>query len=183
MGVRVLSGMTAASVALALPAVGLAAAPMIDPHGAVTASRGPVLDPLPAPRTTHVFVGPRRIGTHTSVLVRFRQPMTTGYSGDERAIEALEISGPSRPVCIGSRRILLGAAPAGTMMRHRLRPRWLGGRWCTGLYRGRLTYQVEPACGPGPIRAMPAAPTPIACPMFIMAPRTIATFHFRVTAR
>jgi hypothetical protein len=164
MRVRVLSGVTAAGMALALPGAAVA--------------RGPVIDPLPAPTTTHVVVWPRTLGTHTDVLVRFRQPISTGYSGDERSLEALEISGPSRPECIGFRRVVLAAAPAGTMIRHRLRPRWLGGRWCTGVYRGRLTYQVEPACGPGPVRAIP-----IACPMFIMAPRTIATFHFRVTAR
>jgi hypothetical protein len=65
------------------------------------------------------------------------------------------------------------------MIRHRLRPRWLGGRWCTGTYDGRVTYQVQPACvDPGPIRARV-----VACPMFIMVPRTLATFRFRVTAR
>jgi hypothetical protein len=75
--------------------------------------------------------------------------------------------------------VVLAAAPSGTTIRHTLRPRWLGGRWCTGTYNGQVTYQVQPACtDPGPVKAMV-----IACPMFIMAPRTIATFHFRVTAR
>ena len=128
---------------------------------------------------THVTVGPGVIGTHTNVLLRFRQPMTTGDNGDERTVEALEFSGPSRPQCIGSGRIVLAAAQAGATIRHTLRPQWLGGRWCTGTYRGRVTYQVQPECtDPGPIKATAAV-----CPMFVMAPRTIATFRFRVTAR
>ena len=105
--------------------------------------------------------------------------MTTGYTGVEQSIEALEVSGPSRPQCIGARRVVLAAAQAGTTIRHMLRPRWLGGRWCTGTYEGRVTYQVLPSCtDPGPVRGRV-----VACPMFIMAPRTLATFHFRVTAR
>ncbi|MGH2909265.1 MAG: hypothetical protein ACRDK8_08220, partial [Solirubrobacteraceae bacterium] len=112
------------------------------------------------------------------VLVRLRQPTTTGFIGGERSVETLQISGPRRPACIGSRQVVLAAAQQGTMVRHRLRPRWLGGRWCTGTYDGRLTYQLQPACDPGPVRTRVEA-----CPMFIMPPRTLATFHFRVTAR
>jgi len=156
MRMRVLSGLVAVGAALALPV------------GAVAQDA-----------VTRVEVGPHAIGTHTSVLVRFRQPMTTGYNGGELTVEALQISGPSRPRCIGSGRVVLAAAQSGTTIRHTLRPRWLGGRWCTGTYDGRVTYQVQPACtDPGPVRARI-----IACPMFIMAPRTLATFHFRVTAR
>jgi hypothetical protein len=156
---RVLSGLAAVGVALALP---------------IAATAQDVF-----PTVTHVQVGPSAIGTHTDVLVRFRQPMTTGDNGDERSFEALDVSGPSRPRCIGSRRVVLAAAREGTTIRHMLRPRWLGGRWCTGTYEGRVTYQVEPDCtDPGPVKAKA-----IACPMFIMAPRTLATFHFRVTAR
>jgi hypothetical protein len=104
--------------------------------------------------------------------------MTTGDNGDERSFEALQISGPSRAQCIASTRVVLPAAREGTTIRHTLRPHWLGGSWCTGTYEGRLTYQVEPACtDPGPVKAKV-----VACPMFIMAPRTLATFHFRVTA-
>lgn len=179
MRMRVLSAAAAVGVALALPASAVAQSPLTVARGPFTLSQDSVIDPLPGPTRTRVMVGPRRIGTHTTVLVRFRQPMTTGYTGGERTIEALQISGPSRPRCIGSRRVLLAAAQAGTMIRHRLRPRWLGGRWCAGLYRGRVTYQVEPACsGPRPLRT-----NVIACPMFISAPRTVATFRFRVTAR
>ncbi len=156
---RVLSGLVAAGIALALPAGASALNEFV-----------PV---------THVQVGPSAIGTHTDVLLRFRQPITTGDIGVEQLVEALEVAGPSRAQCIGSRRIVLAAAREGTMIRHMLRPRWLGGRWCTGTYVGRVTYQVQPDCtAPGPIKARF-----IACPMFIMAPRTLATFHFRVTAR
>jgi len=155
---RVLIGLAAVGAALALP-VGATAQDAFTP-------------------VTHVQVGPSAIGTHTDVLIRFRQPMTTGENGDERSFETLEVSGPSRPECIGSRRIGLAAAHEGTTIRHTLRPRWLGGRWCTGTYEGRITYQVEPSCiNPGPVQVKV-----IACPMFIMAPRTLATFHFRVTA-
>jgi hypothetical protein len=140
----------------------------------VSATAQDVLTPV-----THVRVGPSAIGTHTDVLIRFRQPMSTGDNGGERSFETLDVSGPSRPQCIGSRRIGLAAADEGTTIRHMLRPRWLGGRWCTGTYEGRVTYQVEPDCtNPGPVGVKI-----IACPMFIMAPRTLATFHFRVTAR
>jgi hypothetical protein len=156
---RVLSGLAAAGAALALP---------------IAATAQGV-----SPTVTHVQVGPSAIGTHTDVVVRFRQPMTTGDNGDERSFEALEVSGATRAGCIGSRRVVLAAAREGTTIRHMLRPHWLGGSWCTGTYEGRVTYQVEPDCtDPGPVKAKA-----IACPMFIMAPRTLATFHFRVTAR
>ena len=156
---RVLSGLVAAGAALML-------------------SAGASAQDLFAPMT-HVQVGPRTIGTHTDVLLRFRQPMTTGDNADERSVEAVGLTGPSRPQCIGSRRVVLAAAREGTTIRDTLRPRRLGGRWCTGTYVGRVTYQVQPDCSnPGPIGVKV-----VACPMFIMAPRTLATFHFRVTAR
>jgi hypothetical protein len=154
---RVLSGLAAAGAALALPTGAIAQDQFL----------------------THVQVGPSAIGTHTDVLLRFRQPMTTGDNGDEKSVEALQFSGPARAECIGSGRVVLAAARRGTTIRHMLRPQWLGGRWCTGTYQGRVTFQVQPQCtDPGPIKAKVTA-----CPMFIMAPRTIATFHFRVTAR
>jgi hypothetical protein len=156
---RVLSGLVAAGAALALPA-GVYAQDLLSPM-------------------THVQVGPRAIGTHTDVRLRLRQPMTTGDNGGERSVEAVDLTGPSRRGCIGTTRVVLAAAREGTTIRHTLRPRWLGGRWCTGTYEGRLTYQVQPDCtNPGPIGVKL-----VACPMFIMAPRTLATFHFRVTAR
>jgi hypothetical protein len=159
MRMRVLSGLAAVGAALALPV-------------------GATAQGVPTP-VTHVQVGPSAIGTHTDVLVRFRQPMTTGENGDERSWETLAVSGPSRPQCIGSRRVVLAAAPEGSTIRHMLRPRWLGGSWCTGTYEGRVTFQVEPDCtDPGPVKVKV-----IACPMFIMAPRTLATFRFHVTAR
>lgn len=156
---RVLSGTVAACAVLALPA---------------SASARDQFAPV-----THVSVGPSAIGTRTDILLRFRQPMSTGDNGEERSVEALEVAGPSRPQCIGSRRVVLVAAREGRTIRDTLRPRRLGGRWCTGTYVGRVTYQVQPDCSnPGPIRVKVNA-----CPMFIMAPRTLATFHFRVTAR
>ena len=161
---RVFSGLAVVCAACAVPMSAMA--------------KGPVIDPLRG-ATTHISLGPRAIGTHTNVLVRFRQPLTTGSNADERTVEALEVSGPARPECIGSARVVLASARAGTMVSRRLRPNRLGGRWCTGTYDGRLTYQEQPVCtDPGPVRAKV-----VACPMFIMAPRTLATFHFRVTAR
>jgi len=154
---RVLSAVVAAGVALAVP-MGVSA-DVVSPD-------------------THVQVAPSAIGTHTDVLLRFRQPVTTGENGDERSFETLVFGGPSRPRCIGARRVVLAAAHAGTTVRHLLRPGFLGGSWCTGTYEGRLTLQVQPDCtGTGPVTAQA-----VACPMFIMAPRTLATFHFRVTA-
>lgn len=127
---------------------------------------------------TRVTVAPRVIGPHTTVRLRFRQPVSTGTTAAGRSYDALMISGPVRRGCIGSRRVVLPAARRGTLIGHRLRPRRLGGRWCTGTYRGWVTYQDQASCpNPGPVRTRP-----LACPMYLVAPRTLATFRFRVTA-
>jgi hypothetical protein len=124
---------------------------------------------------TRVIVAPRVIGPHTTVLLRFRQPVSTGTTAAGRSYDALMISGPARRGCIGARRVVLPAARRGTLIRHALRPRRLGGRWCTGTYRGWVTYQDQAGCrNPGPTRPLP-------CPMYLVAPRTLATFRFRVT--
>jgi hypothetical protein len=65
----------------------------------------------------------------------------------------------------------LPAAAAGSTVRARLVPGHVGGRWCTGTFRGVITQTVSVTCGSGPA---------VACPMLVIAPQTIGRFHFRV---
>jgi hypothetical protein len=152
---RVPSLLTGALAVLAAPA---AAVGMSTPMGASTAT-----------------VSPASIGPLTAVTVSFRQPVTTGLLPGTRVSEALRVDGPARSGCISSGGVALAPRPSGTLMRRRLRPaRMHGGRWCLGVYQGSVTVSVFPVCTPGPVRA---------CPMYVIAPRTIVTFRFRVTAR
>jgi hypothetical protein len=149
------------------------AAALFIPAGAGAAAPAPVA-------ATHVNVGPSSIRPDTNVVIRFAQPQTTGKVGSEKVTESLRISGPSRTGCVGSDTAVLAPATVGTMMHLTLRPAPLGGAWCTGRYRGALMVASEPSCLAGPIHTI--GDGFVACPMFMMAPRTVATFHFQVFA-
>ncbi len=130
---------------------------------------------LATPTRSHVRVAPTAIRVRTNVVLRFRQPDTTGVRDGERFTETVRVNGPSRSGCVGAGSVGVGDADAGTAMRVTLRPYRLGGRWCTGLYRGRVQIVTGPSC--------PVGGPPHACPMWLSAPRFVAgyDFRFRVT--
>jgi hypothetical protein len=105
--------------------------------------------------------------------------VTTGVQQNLRASEVLWLRSRShRPAgvrCITDEHLLLAPAPAGTLVRRTLRPALMRGvRWCLGNYRVVLLLSEFPQCDPQPRRM---------CPMFMIAPRALATFSFRVTRR
>jgi hypothetical protein len=158
------------------------AAALVIPAGAGARTPVPVtpVTPVPVAPVTHVQVSPAPIFPRTNVVIRFLQPQTTGETGSEQTVESLRVIGPTRAGCVESDAIELTSADAGTMMRRTLRPARLGGSWCTGIYRGELMIATEPGCFGGPIHAVSGEF--VACPMFFMLPRTVATFSFRVVA-
>lgn len=143
--------------------------------GALTALVALVAAPAAAfafrPTTVRVSVTPRTIGPRTNVVVRFTMPFTTSASAGIRDSDALVLSGPRHTGCIRSSDVALAGADAGTRVATTLRPSRLGGRWCVGVYDGRLVQTTQLACRPGPVRA---------CPQIMIAARTLARFRFRV---
>jgi hypothetical protein len=152
---RVLAGLAALCALLAVPAAA----------GAIVIS--------PA---THVSVRPAKIHPHTAVRVSFRQPAPGGLLPDQRIVERLRVTGPARATgCIHSAALTIAPLAAGRMIHRALRPGNIT-RWCLGRFHGQITLSSGPICNPGPIHTLTHV-----CPMYIVAPRTIATFGFRVT--
>jgi hypothetical protein len=120
-----------------------------------------------------VHVSPRSIGPHTAVTVSFHQPSPAGLLPDQREVEALRVQARGHGGCIDDGSLAMTPAPAGRLVRRTLRPARLpGGRWCPGTYHGEITLSQFPRCDPGPLHA---------CPLYVIAPRTLATFSFRVS--
>lgn len=157
MGRRVLTGLAALCALLGVPAA--AAAIVIGPM-------------------THASVRPAKVHPHTAVRVSFRQPTPAGLLPDVRIVERLHVQGPAHTSgCLDSAGMAIGAAPAGSMVHRTLRPGNIA-HWCLGRFHGQITLSRFPICDPGPIHGQSHV-----CPMYVVAPRTIATFGFRVTAR
>jgi len=67
----------------------------------------------------------------------------------------------------------LQRAKKGARVKLTLRPARGRGGWCAGQWHGTVVQTEVVRCRPGPARA---------CPQLVVAPRTIASFRFRVTA-
>jgi hypothetical protein len=127
----------------------------------------------------HVITHP--VGPRTAVVVKFLQPVDTTSMSSLETTERLEVAGPTHSGCIGQSGVVVPAAQAGSSMTVTVRPVTLtlrpdrpGGLWCLGTYRGTLIVSMMPRCGGQPIHA---------CPEFVVAPRTVGHFSFRVTPR
>ena len=108
-------------------------------------------------------------GGHTGFVLRFRNPSPTGNVAGLRRTDRVVVSGPRGSGCTSGVNYALPAARAGARVKTIIR----SGRrkWCPGRYSGRLIAYVVSSCQPSPMRA---------CPLFILAPHTLARFHFRV---
>src|ERR1700684_377779 len=131
----------------------------------------PVALPLPQKSSTlvPVRVSPSTGSPHTTFSVSLRIPSQTGTSGFIRRTDTLAVDDPHHSGCVGAAQMTLPAAAADTMVRIRLIPSRLGGHWCTGRFGGVVTETEQTSCPPEK-----------GCPLFVVAPRTIARFHFRV---
>jgi hypothetical protein len=122
---------------------------------------------------TPMHVTPHPVGPRTAVVVKFLQPVDTTSMSSLETTERLQVAGPTHSGCVGEGGVIVPAAQTGTSMTLTLRPGRLGGPWCLGTYRGTLIVSMMPRCGGPPVRA---------CPQFVIAPRIVGHFTFRVTA-
>ena len=104
-------------------------------------------------------------GTHFDV--KFTAPEKTGtVSGATRRYQVGAATSQQQG-CVASANKSVGASRAGARVSTTLTP--IGGRWCTGTYKGKIVETVMPKCAAGKV-----------CPAFIGILRTIGTFKFRV---
>ena len=132
---------------------------------AVTPARvGARLDGVPV-RVTPAAGSPR-----TTFVLYFRAPERTGRYGPIQRHDTLTAAAqaPSRG-CIRTVAVRVPDARAGAQVRVSLAPARLGGRWCTGAYRGRIEELQSPVCARGR-----------ACPAFVLLRGVIGRFSLRV---
>jgi hypothetical protein len=125
-----------------------------------------------------VRVSPGKGGIHTRFVLRFSIPEatgTTGTTGNVSVADSISVSGPSHPGCVGQAEIPMRSAAADTPFKITLNPSRLDGHWCAGRFTGTLLERHTTSCGP------PPAPQQIVCPLYVLAPRVIGRFAFRVT--
>ena len=128
---------------------------------------------LPGPVTsTKVLVTPRTGGPRTTFRFAFRTLSSTGVGGGWSRVNTLSVTGPRRAGCVGDGTTTLPQSVAGTMVRVTMNPARLGGRWCSGRFRGEIVDSQRIICDPMPVEA---------CPQIVIAPQVIARFTFRVT--
>jgi hypothetical protein len=120
-------------------------------------------------------VSPGTGGIHARFVLRFSIPDATGTSGDVNVSDSISVNGPSRAGCVGQAEIPLRSAAAGTAFKITLSPSQADGRWCAGRFTGALLERRTTICPPPPDEEQ------IVCPLYVLAPRVIGRFSFRVT--
>jgi hypothetical protein len=106
----------------------------------------------------------------TAFVLSFRAPVKTGSFGAVRTHYQVYASGPKGTGCVASVSIALRPTRRHAHVRVTLRPKRHGGVWCVGRFRGRVAELETTVCQPT-----------LACPDFVIAPRTIGRFSFRVS--
>lgn len=128
---------------------------------------------LPAPAAlaaVHVSLRPGTGGPRTRFTLSFRAPARTGTFSGLRRVNRVIVSGPRGSQCASSVSGTLPAARAGARLRVMIAP-GRGRHWCGGRFHGRLVAYESVLCSGSPARA---------CPLLVIAPRTLARFSFRV---
>jgi len=106
-------------------------------------------------RAVPVVVAPAVGGSATIFVVSFRAPVRTGVVGSIRLRDLL-IAAPvaAGGGCIGHVSVPVPDAHRAALVRVRLDPIALGGRWCTGTYHGKV-IELQTAVCPLTVRAAP----------------------------
>jgi hypothetical protein len=108
----------------------------------------------------------------TIFAVSFRSPDRTGRLGSVQRTDVLSAGGPKpKAGCVAELSMNLPATRQGRRVRVRLKPRRFGGSWCVGRFHGSVVEHMNSICLQGPAHA---------CPLVVIAPRTIARFSFVV---
>jgi hypothetical protein len=118
---------------------------------------------------TRVSLTPASGSSTTRFVVHFRSPDRTGRIGTLRRSYVLRVTGPKARRCVSAVSVTLRPVVKGHRVTVTLNPKRLGGVWCVGRFRGRITELQRPVCSPH-----------LACPQFIIVLRTVARFSFRV---
>jgi hypothetical protein len=141
-------------------------------HAAATACAAAAATTTPPKLKVTPSSGPPR----RTFTVHFTAPEASGRVGvQDRRYQLSAAPAHPRSGCIDSVALSPQATRAGEKLAVALRPRRLGGHWCTGTYTGQVDEISGPACGP-PTQVQPA----IVCPEFATLMSRIGTFSFRV---
>ena len=117
--------------------------------------------------SARIRVSPSSGHRRTYFDVKFTAPEKTGtVSGATRRYQVGAATSQQQG-CVASANKSVGASRAGARVSTTLTP--IGGRWCTGTYKGKIVETVTPKCGIGKV-----------CPAYIGILRIIGTFKFRV---
>jgi hypothetical protein len=127
-----------------------------------TTTTGPAS--VPGLRVSPAVGSPHSV-IHFAVTPSYR---TGGQSED--ISNALSITGPQKPGCIGVRHQALSALPPGRETTVSAGPAQIGGDWCPGTYSARVLVLERPKCGPGQM-----------CPQFIRVLEAIGPVSFRIS--
>jgi hypothetical protein len=122
---------------------------------------------------TRVRVRPGKGGIHTNFVLRFTIPDATGVTENAIVADSVSVTANGHKGCIDHAELSLRSAPAGAAFKVALDPTRLDGHWCTGRFNGALVERWATSCPPGPAQ--------IVCPLYVVAPRVLARFHFAVT--
>ena len=126
------------------------------PGGTISAESARIkVNPGSGHRRTHfsvTFTAPERTGTISGTTRRYQVGAAT----------------PQKQGCVATANKSVGASHAGARVSTTLTP--VGGRWCTGTYKGKIVETAMPRCEPGKV-----------CPAFIGILHVVGTFKFRVS--
>jgi hypothetical protein len=119
-------------------------------------------------KSARIRVSPASGHRHSHFVVKFTAPEKTGaVSGTTRRYQ-VGAATPQKQGCVATANKSVGASRAGARVSTTLTA--VGGRWCTGTYKGKIIETVMPRCGIGKV-----------CPAYIGILRTVGTFKFRVS--
>jgi hypothetical protein len=119
-------------------------------------------------KNARIKVSPASGHSGTHFAVSFTAPDRTGtISGTTRRYQ-VGAATPPKQGCVATANRSLGASHAGARVSTTLTP--VGGRWCTGTYKGKIVETTMPRCEPGKV-----------CPAFIGILHVVGTFQFRVS--
>jgi hypothetical protein len=122
------------------------------------------------PPTAYVRVTPATGYANTTFVLSFRVSERTGGYGSSQRHDVLTASAPaSARGCISTLYVRVPDASAGAHIRVTLAPRRLGGRWCKGVYHGRIEELETALCPRGAL-----------CPTYVLVRGIVGRFALKV---
>jgi hypothetical protein len=161
----------APSVVLAATLAALAASSCGSSNSTSSGSSSPGTGAARAPGTGKLTVTPVAGRRNTSFTFAFTAPQTAGRHGTTQTVYTLAVTGRFRTGCLADRTVPVAHALKNTEVMITLDPVKIGGLWCPGTYRARVTEIRMPYCATGTM-----------CPQFIQVVATVGRTTFRVTS-